>query len=286
MTVDLQLSSNASAPGDVPAGPDARTGRPHTTFYRLIPEARLPQRADRSAAGTLPVRGARYCDAVTQASGFGWWLFPPISFSLLWDGSDVLWTWDRQDEWYPLADAAQFPGFASAFDEFAPEELRGCSPPFLTALPEPGHVQIWTGLMARTAPGWSLLIRPLANMPTRGGFALYEGIVETDRWFGPLFTNLRLTRTDQPVHFDAHFPLVMAQPLPRFVYDDAMIAAVRTVNEPAELTNAEWDDYRRTTVVPNEDRDRPFGAYAVAGRRRRKRDACPFAAGLGAATSA
>jgi len=277
MTVDLQLSSNAGAPGVLPVA-DAGAGRPHTTFYRLIPEVRLPQRADRSASGTLPVRAARYCDAVTQASGFGWWLFAPLSFSLLWDGNDVFWTWKGQDDYYPLADAAQFPGFASTFNAVAPDELQGCSPPFLTALPEPGHVQVWSGLMARTAPGWSLLIRPLANIPTRGGFALYEGIVETDRWFGPLFTNLRLTRTDQPVHFDANFPLAMVQPLPRFLYSEETVAAMNIVDEPAQLTPADWDDYVRTIVLPNQDRDRPFGAYAVAGRKRRKGGGCPFAA--------
>ena len=42
------------------------------TFYRLIPEAALPQRADRSALGSLPTRAYRYCDAVTSAAGFGW----------------------------------------------------------------------------------------------------------------------------------------------------------------------------------------------------------------------
>ena len=38
------------------------------TFHRLIPNARLPQRADRSAAGTLPTRAYRYCEPATTAS--------------------------------------------------------------------------------------------------------------------------------------------------------------------------------------------------------------------------
>ena len=54
--------------------------------------------------------------------------------------------------------------------------------------------------MARTAPDWSLLIRAPANLASPGGYSLYEGIVETDRWFGPLFTNLRLTQTHKPVY--------------------------------------------------------------------------------------
>ena len=43
-------------------------------------------RADRAAAGTMPTRAFRYCEAMTSASAFGWYVFPPITFSLMWDG--------------------------------------------------------------------------------------------------------------------------------------------------------------------------------------------------------
>jgi hypothetical protein len=267
MPMSLQLPSTA---GDSTPEPRVAVGRPHTTFYRLIPQARLPQRADRSAAGTLPMRAARYCDAVQQASAFGWWIFPPLSFSLMWDGDDLTWTWEGQEDWYPLASAAQFPDFAAAFDEVAPETAQGYSPPFLTKLMEPGHVQIWSGLIARTAPGWSLAVRPLANLPTAGGFSLYEGIIETDHWFGPLFVNLRLTRTGHPVQFDANFPMAQVHWLPRSVYADEAVNAVGMVEDLAELTEADWGDFIRTVVVPNQNQDRPFGAYAVKVRKQRK----------------
>src|SRR5690348_4003087 len=66
-----------------------RSSSPIVHFYRLIDEARLPQRADRSAAGTLPTRAYRYCEAVTSASGFGWWIFPPTDLQFMWDGHDI-----------------------------------------------------------------------------------------------------------------------------------------------------------------------------------------------------
>lgn len=256
---------------------DARCANPpHATFYRLIDGARMPQRADRSAAGTLPTRASRHCDAVTTAASFGWWLFPPIDFSLLWDGDDIYWTWGDRTDWLLLS-TAQFPDFANQFDAVAPHAGQGCSPPFLTALPEPGLVQIWSGLIARTAPDWSLLIRPLANMPQRGGYALYEGVVETDRWFGPLFTNLRLTRTHAPVRFQSDFPFAQVQPLPRVAYADETMDAVTHIPQLGELTSRDWDDYIHTVVKPNDDPERPHGQYAVAARRRRK-GVCPVVA--------
>lgn len=134
---------------------------PTLRFHRLIEQARLPVRADRSAAGTLPTRAFRYCEAVTAAAGFGWWVFPPSDITLLWDGESVFWQHD--DRFLPLR-SAQFPHFSDTFDNIAPASLQGCSPPFLTVLPEPGTVQIWTGLIVRTLPNWSVLLRAPANL--------------------------------------------------------------------------------------------------------------------------
>jgi uncharacterized protein DUF6065 len=152
-------------------------------------------------------------------------------------------------------------------------------------------VQIWSGMIARTAPDWSLLIRPLANLPAGGGYALFEGIVESDRWFGPLFTNLRLTRTDRPVRFQADYPLAQVQPLPRWLYQDATLQATRFIGELVALAPADWEDYCATVVRPNHDPNRQVGRYAIAARRRRRGAsdaAAPAAegAGLGDASAA
>jgi hypothetical protein len=245
---------------------------PLVTYHRLIETARLPERADRSACGLIPARAARYCDALTQASAFGHYVFPPMELSLLWDGEQIFWTYSGTDRWLPL-DAAQFPGFSRDFDAAAPEGLQGCAPPFLTALPEPGTLQLWTGLFARTAPGWSLLLRPLANIPPPAGLSLFEGVVETDRWFGPLFTNLRLTRTNAPVRLRADWPLLQAQLIPQAVLADATQNNVATTADIAAFTPREWEDYRTSIVAPNTRPNRPLGATAVANRRRRRADA-------------
>jgi hypothetical protein len=195
----------------------------------------------------------------------------------MWDGQDIFWQSTGWQDWLPLMPAAQFPDFSALFDKAAPASLAGCSPPFLSALPEPGVLQIWTGLMARTAPDWSLLIRAPANLPSPGGYSLYEGIVETDRWFGPLFTNLRLTRTHSPVRLRADFPFLQVQPLPRAAYADATLGSADTTSEMVGLTAADWSDYATTIAIPNKNANRPLGGYAVAARKR-ARGRCPLAA--------
>ena len=171
----------------------------------------------------------------------------------------------------PLS-TAQFPYMSQAFDGAAPAHLAGCSPPFLTALPEPGAVQVWTGLIARAAPGWSLLVRPPANLWVGGGYTQYEGIVESDRWFGPLFTNLRITRTDVPVRIRAEIPFLQVQPLPRRVLTDDLLGRMDFVGGMAEFDASDWADYERSVVAPNDDPTRSLGQYSIAARKRRQQE--------------
>ena len=241
------------------------------TFHRFLPGARYPMRADRSAAGSLPTRAFRYCEPATSAAAFGYYVFPPTNFTLMWDGHNVTWSFQGAGQWMPLT-AVQFPGFREQFDAVAPEEIKEFSPPFLGALQEPGLIQMWTGLVLRTAPGWSSLIRAPANIPRNGGYELFEGIVETDRWFGPLIINLRLTKTDTPIEFRADFPLLQIQPLPRHVYDDATLNNYELVPDLAGLRPEDWDAYYDTVVRPNTQENRPRGQYAAAARKRRGRE--------------
>jgi hypothetical protein len=244
------------------------------TFYRMIDSAPAPERADRSAFGSLPTRAYRYCDAVTMAAGYGWYIAPPIDLSLLWDGQEIHWRCPGIADWQLLG-AAQFPNFASRFDAAVPQDIKEYSPPFLSALQEPGLVQIWTGLAARTAPGWSLLVRGLANLPRHPGYECFEGILEADRWFGPLFTNLRLTRTGVPVDLRAGEPFLQVQPLPQIAYADSVLVQPGFVERLEDFTSDDWAGYHAAIVAPSQDPDRPPGRYAAEGRRRR-RSLCPF----------
>ncbi len=247
---------------------------PIVEFFRLIPEARSPKRAERSAAGYIPSRAMRYCDALTSATGYGYWIFPPIDLRLLWDGEQIVWSYGDNEQWLPLSgtpsSAAQFPDYATVFDSFAPQALRGCSPPFVAAMPELGGVQIWSGLLAKTRPGWSLSVRAPVNLPPIPGLAAWEGIIETDIWFGPLFSNFRVTRTDTPVHIRSHTPFLQVQPIPQLAYREETLASF-ACKEPSELTNEDWA-HLGEVLLPHPDHSVRQGAYAVKVRKRRM---CP-----------
>jgi hypothetical protein len=245
---------------------------PLVRFHAVTPGARAPRRADRAAGGTLPTRAFRHCEAATSAAGFGWHVFPAIDMALAWDGEAIRWTWRGADAWHPLT-VAQFPGFRDAFDTAAPAALGGWSPPLVGALPEPGLVNIWSGLFARSRPGWSLLVRAPANLPRQAGVELYEGLVEADRWFGPLFVNLRLTRTGQPVEFRTDMPLFQVQPIPREAHGEAALSGFEVAHGLAGMAPADWAAYEASIVAPRRDGGCPLGRQAAEVRRRRRAEA-------------
>jgi hypothetical protein len=253
----------------------SRANGPKARFMSFVPLEMTPRAASRDAGGSLPIRAVRYCEAVTSACSFGWWLYPPLDAWLLWDGHTVFFSFDGE-EFAPLDDSCEFPGMAEALDEHAPEGIDPVACPLFTALPEPGLMQVSLGVIANTAPGWSLLLRRPVNLPLFGGYDTLEGIVETDTWRGPLFVNIRLTRTHTPVRLHARAPLVQAQPIPHWVYHQDTMADLR-VSGISEMTADDWRAWDRTFVEPSSRPARKNGEYAVSVRKRQRGGGCPFA---------
>lgn len=238
------------------------------TFYRSIPGALKPRRADKSAAGTLPTRAHRYCEPVRLASALGYYVFLPMTFQIEWDGGqEAVWSYDEGVTWYPLVSAA-YPDSMAAWDAAAPDFAKGYCPPFVSLTQDANILQIWTGWFARTAPGYSLLIRSPANLTPSIGYHTLEGIIETDRWFGPLFTNVRMMRSEAPIRFDGTWPFLQVQPIHRDAYDDRHLDNVAVEDAIAPHL---WVEYEKTLIRPvMHEHER--GHYAKVVRRRRAED--------------
>jgi len=161
----------------------------------------------------------------------------------------------------------QYPHFSQQFDQIAPANVRGFSPTFLAPSIQPGGLQVWTGCIAKTAPGWSLLVRGVANLSSSASYSMFEGIVETDVWFGPLFNNVRIIKTDVPIEFRSDVPFLQVQPVRKEVYRDNFLQNFR-VKDLTQLSPENWEAFHRTVVTPNVDPERKKGQYAVAARKR------------------
>jgi hypothetical protein len=135
-------------------------------------------------------------------------------------------------------------------------------------------MQVWTGWFARTAPGYSLLVRGPANLTRAAGYEIFEGIVETDTWFGPLFVNIRFARSGVPIQFDNGRPFLQVQALDRRIYAESLQNKF-VVDDASAISPELWQAYERSLIDPivrNPER----GHYAKAVRRRRASEVvCP-----------
>ena len=89
------------------------------------------------------------------------------------------------------------------------------------------------------------------------------------RWFGPLFTNLRLTRTHAPIEINPEMPLLQVQPIQASLYGD-VLNRFEVTPDLAQFEASDWEAYRKTVVEPSLDHDRSRGQYAASVRRRKR----------------
>jgi hypothetical protein len=96
---------------------------------------------------------------------------------------------------------------------------------------------------------------------------MLEGMIETDVWFGPLFDNIRVMKTDTPIEFRTDVPFLQVQPVRKEVCSDKFLQNFE-VKDLAQLSAENWDAFRQTVVAPNISEDRRRGQYAVSVRKR------------------
>src|SRR4051812_26995016 len=105
-------------------------------FHSCVPGAVAPRVADPTLFGSASFRAATHCEPFRAATGCGWYLYPPLSFFLRWDGSAFSWLPEGTKRWLPVTNV---PARSLAYlrDE-TPSDLYTLELPVLSALPEPG----------------------------------------------------------------------------------------------------------------------------------------------------
>ncbi|HEX3884725.1 MAG TPA: DUF6065 family protein [Stellaceae bacterium] len=238
---------------------------PICRFYRLIPDAPEPRRADKGADGNVTIDAVRYCVPLTTASSFGCHICPPMDFRLLLDDDQTFWGYSGlpPDEWISIQGGIQYPGFRDHFRDVAPDGIGDLAPPFIEQGSEPGQVVIWTGLMMTTAPGWSVCVRGIVNAKNTQAYQAYEGILETSKRDEPLFANIRLKRSNSPIYFVKTTPFFQIQPILRESYLNQSF----DVRDTDALTPSDWQRFAERFQRKADHLRRPGAMYAAETRR-------------------
>jgi hypothetical protein len=258
--------------------PGESEAEPVVKLHRVYPAALPPMRADTSGLGTLPAGPFQYCEPLRTASAFGWYVFPPVDIRLAFDGTEA--HYESEGEWRLLTSVHLEDEFLDHWDAHAPVDMKGRAPPYLSMTFVPGIIQIWSGFFVSTAPGWSVLVRPPANLAQSRTFSCFEGMIETDRFKPcPLFINIRLLSTDRETIIPKLKPLFQLQPIRRDCYADATLkfpdfaALARESGNAFGMNDEDWQGVRRTlrSADPLET-EHTTGDYAARARRRARRE--------------
>jgi hypothetical protein len=234
-----------------------REPEPLVEFFLLYPDAPLPEPASNSVRGSLPSRAVRLCQPILAASAFGWYVFPPVDFALRWDGHATEWSLLEPDNtasgWQSLSGGVE--GFCPEAETVLAEvpaarqhdldifANHGGRVNFIDADPRAENtLEIITGVLARTSPGWVLLARGVPNWPHRAGYDVLEGVLETDWYRSYVPTMIRLLEPGRIVRFYRSVPIMVVQAVPRAALT-ASAAPVRAVRGIAELPDDVWAEF-------------------------------------------
>jgi hypothetical protein len=191
-----------------------------------------------------------------------------MDFRLLWDGKVIFFKCAGLDDWIQ-ADALQFPKFKELFNASAPPEAQGMSPPFISSVPEPGSFQLWSGLVIKTPPQVFTYVRAPINLPPNNHTFTYEGVVETDSWFGPLFTNIKILKTDTEVIFSRNHPIMQVYPVDPSSLSLGSSGDFAFVGSLQEFDDDHWAAFK-ATIADRVGPKREKGSYAVQSRKSRR----------------
>lgn len=215
-------------------------------IWRLHPKGIRLEPAEKTLKGTAHPAGVKFCKPFTLANSQGFWVYPPvdIDFQLTDNGFEFkeleFWGASEHELVKSLVKDSDFVNI----DDFCPISGRS---KFTWGAVEPNVVQIWTGCIFQTDPGWCLHLRNPINFPN-SNFQIMEGILETDWMFYDIWINVVVTRKNEWIRLrkDQPYPFAQIVPIKRDSLDHSLSEAfVNRQSSEANEIFSYWLQYNK-----------------------------------------
>lgn len=169
------------------------------------------------------------CGPLVHANCLGWWVFPGIDFDAEYLGNNK-WNITEYNQ-YSDTKEWQFynslPGYEYKDENDEKKVYRPGPRQHLAAgspkAAEDNMLQIWTGAIFRTPPGWCLHIRNPINVAQdyNRPFTIQEGVIESDWMDYDIWTNILVERENEKIEFRRNMwpPLAQLVPVRRESYE-------------------------------------------------------------------
>ena len=234
-------------------------------FFAGMPDIHPPKRAEATLGGAASHRASLYCQPFLLANSFGWYVNPPLDIDLRWDGAEVKWRSADLDPWSVLETYVNVQNFLYLAQHAPNDTRRLLNVPWLAVGPEPGIVQLWTGLFVVSEPGWCTLVRGLVNSRRDPNYDVLEGIIDTDWWLGPMVFPIQIRRTDQIIRIRKQTPIVQLQPIHRACLSDATLPDTMETKTVDDWSAEEWQRYKSSMEL--KENTARHGTYRAESRR-------------------
>lgn len=254
------------------------TQKHEVTIWRLHPFAAAIKPADIALDGHAPLDALRYCGPFLHANGAGFYVYSPIDI-------DITYLPERDDPWeYTLHtpyDDDEVPVLFRALPGERTKRMLDANVNYLRREKKIDFIssnrdhqsnvlQIWTGCIFETPPGWGLMIRSPINREYNLPFRIDEGILETDWLKVDIWMNLNFFRAGEMARLrrDGQ-PLAHLVPISRQAYDNWSMEE-RSIDDGSEESRQvlnSWSDYQHKKLASRPDGNKDSSTYT----RERKR---------------
>jgi hypothetical protein len=227
----------------VAENPKLRIWRCHPGGVRIVP-------AEKTLNGTAHPAGVKWCQPYATANRMGWWVHSPADLDITWRGGR---DFDHKElSPYPATDAVLLRSLLLPTDLAEPDKwcpLGGGRTKYNWGGVDEGVVQIWSGVILQTPPGWCLHMRSPVNCE-RQAFSIQEGVLETDWMRYDLWINLKFDEPGVEVKLrrDQWPPLAHLVPVRREVFKEEWGLEEETINRDtpeAAGVLMSWVEYNR-----------------------------------------
>jgi hypothetical protein len=192
------------------------------------------------------------CGPYVHANSLGWWVFPGIDFDAEYLGKNK---WnikvykqyenEVEEKFYRTLPGYEFEnenGETQIFNPGARDHLAAGTP----RAAEPNMLQMWTGAIFRTPPGWCLHVTNPINVGQdhKRPFKVQEGVIESDWMDYDLWTNILVEKQNEKIEFRRNMwpPLAQIVPIRRESYMDKWDVDDRLM-QAEDPEWASWQDY-------------------------------------------
>ncbi len=223
---------------------------PKLKVWRLTPHGVRIVPAEKTLGGTANEAGVKWCVPYSTVNRTGWWIYPAVDMDVIWKGGDKFEHVLHSP--YPATESLLVRKLVTIHDAVDPDKWcpadTGRSK-FNFGGVEGNIIQIWSGVILQTPPGWCLHMRSPVNW-ARQPYSVQEGILETDWMQYDLWTNVIVHEKDTLIQLrrDQQVPLAHIVPVRRESFKEKWGLEEEMVNRDTPEANRVfeyWIDYNQ-----------------------------------------